>query len=206
METRHKDIAIGRKERQEREAALLALRMAAYYEDARQLAHKITEWSMNLPGKRRRFVVCSGGGPGMMEAANRGAAEAGGISIGLNISLPFEQDPNPFITDKLSFEFHYFFMRKFWFVYLARGLVIFPGGFGTFDEMMEVLTLVQTRKLKKRLPIVLYGTEYWDQVLNWDALMRWGVISPEDLSLFKRCDHVDEAFDYLKNEMVRLYL
>jgi hypothetical protein len=197
---------LGKEERLEKEKQLLTLRMAEYYELARDLSRKLTKWSMNLPGKFRRFVICSGGGPGIMEAANKGAQEAGGVSIGLNISLPFEQDPNPYVSERLSFEFHYFFMRKLWFVYLARALVIFPGGFGTMDEMMEVLTLVQTKKLKKKLPVVLFGSEYWNQIINFEGLIKWGMIDPEDLSLFKRIDDVDEAFEYLTGELTRLYL
>ncbi len=145
-----------------------------YYQDARELARRVTEWSNNLPDSARRFVVCSGGGPGIMEAANRGAQDAGGKNIGLNIGLPFEQRPNPFITPELSFEFHYFFMRKFWFAYLAKALVVFPGGFGTLDELCEILTLVQTQKLVKKIVVVLYGSAFWKEVLNFDALLRHG--------------------------------
>jgi uncharacterized protein (TIGR00730 family) len=181
-------------------------KLGKYYDQAREFSRKLTEWSRDLPGNNNRFVICSGGGPGMMEASNRGAMEADGLSVGLNISLPFEQDPNPYIPKNLSLEFHYFFMRKFWFVYRARAVVIFPGGFGTLDEMMELLTLVQTRKLKKQIPIVLFGTEYWDDVLNFDALLRWGTISEEDLDLFKRMDDVDEGVGFLKEELTRLYL
>lgn len=206
LETHLQDHPLTREERSEKERGLLALRMAGYYEGARELSHRLTKWAMSLPGKKRRFVVCSGGGPGMMEAANRGAIEAGGVSIALNISLPFEQQPNPFVTDALSFEFHYFFMRKFWFVYLARALVIMPGGFGTLDEMLEVLTLVQTRKLKKKIPIVLFGMDYWNEVLNFDAMVRWGMIKKEDLNLFLATDSVEEAFGFLKGELTRLYL
>lgn len=184
----------------------LQLRMSKYYTQARELASRLTTWAHDLPGENNRFVLCSGGGPGIMEAVNRGASDADGLSIGLNISLPFEQQPNPYITQNLSFEFHYFFMRKLWFVYLARAMVIFPGGFGTFDEMMEVLTLVQTRKLKKQIPIILFGSEYWDEVLNFNAMVNWGMICPEDLDLFYRTDSVDEAYDHLKGELTRLYL
>src|ERR1700741_3513075 len=155
--------------------------MARYYEDARRLAHMLTEWTMTLPGKRRRFVVTSGGGPGIMEAANRGAHEAGGKTIGLNIRLPFEQGANRFITDGLHFEFHYFFMRKFWFAYLAKALVIFPGGFGTLDELFEILTLVQTDKLSKKIEVVLYGREYWNQILNLTPVEEWGAIADKDM-------------------------
>jgi len=182
-------------------AARQAQAMSRYYEDCRELARRLTEWSKGLEEKRRRFVVCSGGGPGIMEAANRGASEAKGINVGLGISIPFEKTGNSFITRHLSFEFHYFFMRKFWFVYLAKALIAFPGGFGTLDEFFEVMTLVQTGKLKKKMPIVLYGTEFWDQVLNLDALVRLGTVSAGDLSLFHRTDTVDDAFDFITREL-----
>ncbi len=187
-------------------AAAKALSFSRYYEDARTLARRITEWSKELAAPHRRFIVCSGGGPGIMEAANRGASEASGISIGLGISLPAEPSHNPYITRELGFEFHYFFMRKFWFAYLAKGLVVFPGGFGTLDELFELLTLVQTRKLGKRMPIVLYGREYWNDVVHFDALVRWGTIAAEDLDLFRVADSPDEAFEYLEGELTRLYL
>ena len=173
------------------------LRMSRYYEETRELAFRLTEWSKGLEGTDRRFVVCSGGGPGIMEAANRGASEAKGENIGLNISLPFEQNDNPYITRRLSFEFHYFFMRKFWFSYLAKAFVIMPGGFGTLDEFMEVVTLIQTLKIKKPVAIVLFGTEFWDPVLNFQPLVDAGTVSPGDLDLFHRTDSVDDAFDYL---------
>ncbi|MDD3656170.1 MAG: LOG family protein [Atribacterota bacterium] len=179
--------------------------IARYYQDAVELAKRLTAWSKSL-NSNSRFVVCSGGGLGMMEAANKGAKEAGGKSIGLNISIPMEQVPNQYITPELNFEFHYFFMRKFWFVYLAKGLVIFPGGFGTMDELFEVLTLLQTKKLEKQLPIVIYGSEYWKQVINFDAMIKYGTISKSDLKLFQLCDTVDEAFSYLTTELTRLYL
>lgn len=180
-------------------------KLARYYDDARGLAFRMTEWSKSLSKTNRRFIVCSGGGPGIMEAANRGASDAHGISIGLGISLPFEATANPYITRELGFEFHYFFMRKFWFVYLAKALVVFPGGFGTFDELFELLTLVQTHKSSKRMPIVLYGREFWHEVLNLDALVRWGTISEHDLSLFHVADSPDDAFEYLRHELVALY-
>src|SRR4030095_13132123 len=180
------------------EAALKRRRKAVewshYYEDARELAHALTEWSLSLEEPRRRFVVCSGGGPGIMEAANRGAHEAGGKTIGLNIRLPFEQAPNEYITEGLHFEFHYFFMRKFWFAYLAKALVIFPGGFGTLDEMFEILTLAQTRKLSKKLLVVLYGSELWDEVFDLRQLAEWGAINEADLDLLCRVDSAEEAF------------
>jgi uncharacterized protein (TIGR00730 family) len=181
------------------------LRLARHYEDARALAHRMTEWSKSLSKTARRFIVCSGGGPGIMEAANRGASEAAGISIGLGISLPFEAAVNPYITRELGFEFHYFFMRKFWFVYLAKALVVFPGGFGTMDELFELLTLVQTQKSKKKMPIVLYGKDFWGEVLNLKALLEWGTISPADLSLFHVADSPDEAFEHLRQELTALY-
>ncbi len=178
--------------------------VSRYYEDAVELAKRLTEWSKSLTSNHR-FVICSGGGPGMMEAANKGAIEAGGKSIGLNISIPMEQYSNPYITPELNFEFHYFFIRKFWFIYLAKGLVIFPGGFGTLDELFEVLTLIQTEKVLKRVPIVIYGSEYWNQVINLEAMVKYGTISKADLDLVRFCDSVDEAFNYIKDELTELY-
>jgi uncharacterized protein (TIGR00730 family) len=183
------------------ERARTRLGMSRYYEDARELARRLTTWSKSLEGTDRRFVICSGGGPGIMQAANRGASEAKGENIGLNISLPFEQSNNQYITRRLSFEFHYFFMRKFWFSYLAKAMVVFPGGFGTFDEFMEVVTLCQTFKIKKRLPIVLYGTEYWDAILNFEPMVHFGTIGPDDLKLFHRTDSVDEAYRFVVSEL-----
>jgi hypothetical protein len=177
-----------------------------YYNEARELARRLTVWSDSLHESSRRFVVCSGGGPGIMEAANRGASDAGGKTIGLNIGLPFEQRPNPFVTPELNFEFHYFFMRKFWFAYLAKALVIFPGGFGTLDELMEVLTLVQTQKLRKKISVVVYGTSFWKEVLNFDALVRYGMIAEEDLDLFHFADDVDSAFSLLQEGLTKHYL
>src|SRR5499425_2836201 len=165
-----------------------ALEWARYYEEARELARLLTQWSLTLQSDNHRFVVTSGGGPGIMEAANRGASEAGGKTIGLNIRLPFEQGANPYITDGLHFEFHYFFMRKFWFAYLAKALVIFPGGFGTCDELFEILTLVQTDKLSKKIEVILYGSDYWNEVLDLDPMAESGAISPEDLKLFSYVD------------------
>ena len=180
--------------------------MGRYYNEARELAKRLTKWSDGLPDSSRRFVVCSGGGPGIMEAANRGAAEAGGKTIGLNIGLPFEQRPNPFITPALNFEFHYFFMRKFWFAYLAKGLVVFPGGFGTMDELTEILTLVQTQKLIKKMVVILYGTSFWKEVLNFDALVKYGMIAPEDLELFQFADDVETAHQMLVGGLTKYYL
>ena len=180
--------------------------MARYYEDAANLAERITEWSMNLPKGQHNFTICTGGGPGIMEAANRGAHRAGGESIGLNISLPFEQHPNPYQSADLTFEFHYFFIRKFWFLYLAKAVVVFPGGFGTLDEMFEVMTLIQTNKTDKKIPFVIYGEQYWRDVLNLEKLQEWGMICEKDLELFHFSDDVDEAFEYLKGELTRLYL
>ncbi|MBT6096177.1 MAG: LOG family protein [Rhodospirillaceae bacterium] len=177
------------------------LKMSAYYEDARTLAARLTTWSKELEDTHRRFLVCTGGGPGIMEAANRGASEAGGINIGFNISLPHEQNENPYVTRELNFEFHYFFMRKFWFIYLAKALVVFPGGFGTLDELFESLTLIQTNKLSKRLPIVLYGKSFWRDVLDLKALVRHGTISAGDLDLFFETDSLDEAFDHIVNQL-----
>jgi hypothetical protein len=188
------------------EHASQTVTLSAYYEAARRLAYMLTEWSKGLQPPNRRFIVCSGGGPGIMEAANRGASEAHGISIGLGISLPSEPTANRYITRELSFEFHYFFMRKFWFVYPAKALVVFPGGFGTMDELWEMLTLLQTRKIERALPIVLYGREFWDEVLNLDALVRWGTISDEDGRLVRVLSTPEEAFEYLRTRLTELYL
>jgi uncharacterized protein (TIGR00730 family) len=170
-----------------------------FYDEARELARLITAWSQTLPSKVHRFVICSGGGGGIMEAANRGARDAGGRTIGLNISLPHEQQPNAFVTRDLLFKFRYFFMRKLWFAHLARAMVVFPGGFGTLDELMEVLTLAQTGKLARRLPVILYGSSYWHEIINFEALMRHGMISREDLKLFAFADDPDSAFKLLQD-------
>ena len=177
-----------------------------YYRDARELARRVTLWSQSLHESSRRFVVCSGGGPGIMEAANRGAQDAGGKTIGLNIGLPFEQRPNPFITPSLGFEFHYFFMRKFWFAYLAKALVVFPGGFGTLDELMEILTLVQTQKLEKKMVVLLYGTSFWKEILNFDALVKYDMIAEQDLELLQFADDVHTAFQMLESGLTKYYL
>src|SRR2546430_1902435 len=176
-----------------------ALEWARYYEEARELARLLTAWSLTLQSEHHRFVVASGGGPGIMEAANRGAREAGGKTIGLNIRLPFEQGANPYITEGLHFEFHYFFMRKFWFAYLSKALVIFPGGFGTCDELFEILTLVQTDKLSKKIGVILYGREYWDQVLNLSPMAEWGAIAEKDIELLRYADTPADAFEQLRN-------
>ncbi|MGZ4733119.1 MAG: LOG family protein [Terriglobales bacterium] len=186
--------------------AQAAVNMARYYEDSRRMAYLLTEWSIKIPAKRRRFVVTTGGGPGIMEAANLGAYEAGGKSIGLNINLPFEQSPNPYVTPSLNFEFHYFFMRKFWFAYLAKALVIFPGGFGTLDELFEILTLAQTEKLAKKILVVIYGREYWDKILNLQHMADAGTISQADLELFKIVDSPEEGFEYLRDGLTKHHL
>jgi uncharacterized protein (TIGR00730 family) len=177
--------------------ARTALELSAYYEAARDLAFRLTNWSKKLPEGGRRFVICTGGGPGIMEAASRGASEAKGLNVGLTISIPDDEFDNPYVSRELHFYFHYFFMRKFWFVYLAKAIVLFPGGYGTLDELFEILTLVQLRKTRKRMPIVLFGTEYWDQVINFDALVKFGTISPGDLDLFHRTDSIDAAYDII---------
>ena len=189
-----------------RKLAKAGVDMARYYEDARRMAFLLSGWAANIPARRRRFVVTTGGGPGIMEAANRGAREAGAKTIGLNIRLPFEQYPNPYITPSLNLEFHYFFMRKFWFAYLAKGLVIFPGGFGTLDELFEILTLAQTQKLAKKILVVIYGREYWDRVLNLQTMVDAGAISPEDLELFKMVDTPEEGFEFLRDGLTRYHL
>jgi len=190
----------------QRKRAVAAVEMARYYEDARRLAGMLTHWAKGIPSKRRRFVVTSGGGPGIMEAANRGAWEAGGKTIGLNIRLPFEQSPNPYITPELNFEFHYFFMRKLWFAYLSKALVVFPGGFGTLDEMFEILTLAQTQKLAKKITVVIYGSEYWKKVFDLDALVDTGAISPKDIELFQYADTPEQAFEMLRQGLTENYL
>src|SRR5438034_11847072 len=183
-----------------------AVEWARYYEEARELARLLTAWSLTLQSENHRFVVTSGGGPGIMEAANRGAREAGGKTIGLNIRLPFEQGANPYITDGLHFEFHYFFMRKFWFAYLAKALVVFPGGFGTCDELFEILTLVQTDKLSKKIAVILYGREYWDQVLNLEPMAEWGAIDEQDVELLDFSDTPGDAFEQLQNHLIAHHL
>ncbi|HEV2646472.1 MAG TPA: TIGR00730 family Rossman fold protein [Acidobacteriaceae bacterium] len=192
------EVASGEASEQKIRLAEAAVEMARYYEDARTLAGLVSKWAMSLPGRRRRYVITSGGGPGIMEAANRGAYEAGAKTIGLNINLPFEQMPNPYITPELNFEFHYFFMRKFWFAYLAKALVVFPGGFGTLDEMFELLTLAQTEKLAKKITVLIYGSSYWKSVINLDVLAEKGAIAMKDKDLFQFVDTPEEAFEKLK--------
>ena len=192
--------------RKKLQQAKMAVEVSRYYEEARQLACRITEWSMSLGERPRRFVVCSGGGPGIMEAANRGAADAGGKSIGFGIQLPFEQNPNPYISPELNFNFHYFFMRKLWFSQLAKALVVFPGGFGTMDELWEMLTLLQTSKLSRNHLILIYGRRYWDEVINWRAMVRWHTISENDYKLLQFADTVDEAFQRVRDTMEKHHM
>jgi uncharacterized protein (TIGR00730 family) len=197
---------IGVQPESERKKALALVDTARYYEDARRMAFLLTQWAAQIPARRRRFVVTTGGGPGIMEAANLGAQEAGGKTIGLNINLPFEQNPNPYITPALNFEFHYFFMRKFWFAYLAKALVIFPGGFGTLDELFEILTLAQTQKLAKKILVVIYGTEYWKRLINFDAMIDAGTIAAADLELFHMADSPEQGFEYLRDGLTKYHL
>jgi uncharacterized protein (TIGR00730 family) len=175
--------------------------LARFYQEARELARLLTQWSQGLASDAQHYVVCSGGGGGIMEAANRGAAEAGGRTVGLNISLPHEQRPNPYLTPELTFEFHYFFMRKLWFAHLARAMIAFPGGFGTLDELMEILTLAQTRKLERQIPVILYGSDYWNEIVNFEALVRHRVISREDLGLFEFADDPASALKILQTRL-----
>jgi uncharacterized protein (TIGR00730 family) len=203
---RAKEIESGEASTLKLKLAEAAVEMAHYYEDARKLAGMVASWSKTLPGRRHRFVVTSGGGPGIMEAANRGAFEVGAKTIGLNIQLPFEQHPNPYITPGLSFDFHYFFMRKYWFAYLAKALVVFPGGFGTLDEMFELLTLAQTKKLAKNMTVVIYGSSYWKNVINLELLAEKGAIAVGDLDLFQFADTPEEAFRLLKNGLTENHL
>jgi uncharacterized protein (TIGR00730 family) len=183
-----------------------ALEMSRYYEEARELARRITSWAMSLGDHPRRFVICSGGGPGIMEAANRGAAEAGGKSIGLSIELPHEQRPNDYISPELSFMFHYFFMRKLWFAQLAKALIVFPGGFGTMDELWEMLTLSQTGKLGRQNQILIYGRKYWDRVLDWKHMLRCGTINKHEYGLLQFADTVDQAFARVRDDLERHHL
>jgi len=200
------EIAAGRATDLQRKRAVAAVEMARYYEDARRLSFMLTSWAKTIPSRRNRFVVTSGGGPGIMEAANRGAHEAGGKTVGMNIRLPFEQFPNPYITPSLNFEFHYFFMRKLWFAYLSKALVVFPGGFGTLDEMFEILTLAQTQKLAKKITVVIYGPEYWNRVFNLKVLVDTGAISPKDIELFQFASTPEQAFEMLRKGLTENYL
>jgi uncharacterized protein (TIGR00730 family) len=200
------EIAAGKATDLQRKRAVAAIEMARYYEDARRLAHMLTDWAKTIPSRRHRFVVASGGGPGIMEAANRGAYEAGGKTVGMNIRLPFEQFPNPYITPGLNFEFHYFFMRKLWFAYLAKALVVFPGGYGTLDEMFEILTLVQTEKLAKKITVIIYGPEYWKKVFDLEVLVDTGAISPKDIELFQYAETPEEAFEILRQGLTQNFL
>ena len=195
------DLAAAREAGEDIMRAETALELSRYFEATRDLAYRLTEWSKNLGQGERRFVICSGGGPGIMEAANQGASQAKGLNAGLTISLSTEEGYNPHITRELQFEFHYFFMRKFWFAYLAKAIVVMPGGFGTLDELFEILTLVQTEKIRKHMPIVLFGTDYWSEVIDFEALARFGTIDPKDIELCFRTDSVDEAFDYLTEQL-----
>lgn len=192
-----KAVAAAKRGKGDAAAAQKMMEMSVYYEAARELAHRLTEWSKNLGEDGRRFVVCTGGGPGIMEAANRGASEAKGLNVGLTISLPFEEFENPYISRELDFHFHYFFMRKFWFLYLAKAMIFFPGGFGTLDELFETLTLVQTHKMRKKVPMVLFGASFWDKVIDLDALVEFGTISAKDLDLLFHTDSIDDAFDFV---------
>lgn len=180
--------------------------MSKYYEDSMNLSKRLTMWSLALPTEKKRFIICTGGGPGIMEAANKGAKLGGGISVGLNISLPFEQFPNKYIPKELGFEFHYFFMRKFWFAYLAKALVVFPGGFGTMDEFMEILTLLQTGKIKKNLLVVVYDEKFWKSIINFDGLIEHGVINKSDMNLFSFCNTTDQAFELITKHFEKNYL
>ncbi len=195
-----------RKYKRELKKAETLLEMSRYYEDTVELSKKLTEWSMNLPTHEKRFIVCSGGGPGIMEAANKGAKLAGGYSVGLNISIPYEQFVNRYVKPELAFEFHYFFMRKFWFAYMAKALIVFPGGFGTMDELMEILTLRQTGKIKKKMKIIVYDEEYWRKIINFEALIEKGMIDAKDMKNFDFCNTVDEAFEKITEHFRKNYL
>lgn len=186
--------------------ARAAVQMSRYYEEARELARRITAWSMTLGEHPRRFVICSGGGPGIMEAANRGAAEAGGKTVGLSIELPHEQWPNSYISPGLNFQFHYFFMRKLWFAQLAKALIVFPGGFGTMDELWEMLTLMQTGKLQHRNLILIYGRRYWNRVIDWREMLNWGTINRREYNMLQFADSVDEAFERIRGGLEEFHM
>jgi uncharacterized protein (TIGR00730 family) len=183
-----------------------AVEMSRYYEEARQLSHRLTTWALSLGPRPRRFVVCSGGGPGIMEAANRGAYDAGGKSIGLSIELPHEQFANPYISPELSFNFHYFFMRKLWFAQIAKALIVFPGGFGTMDELWEMMTLSQTGKMPKHTLILIYGRKYWNDILNLKAMVRWGTINQDEFDQLQFADNVDEAFEVIRSGLEQYHM
>jgi uncharacterized protein (TIGR00730 family) len=211
--TRLKDMKTGRMSKLRLKQHHIALReakssleMSRYYEEARQLSHKLTTWALTLGPRPRRFVVCSGGGPGIMEAANRGAYEAGGKSIGLSIELPHEQFANPYISPELSFNFHYFFMRKLWFAQIAKALIVFPGGFGTMDELWEMMTLSQTGKMPKHTLILIYGRKYWNDILNLKGMLRWGTINQNEYDLLQFADTVDEAFDLIRAGLEKYHM
>ena len=195
-----KELAAARNE-EEKKRAGLRLEMSRYYEDASELAERLTIWSKGLNDGEHRYVICTGGGPGVMEAANRGASRARGMNAGMAISIPEEQTYNRFITRELAFHFHYFFMRKFWFAYLAKAVIFFPGGFGTLDEMFEILTLMKTKKITKRLPVVLFGKKYWREVINFEALLKYGMIGAEEMKIFMITDSVEEAFLYITGQL-----
>lgn len=186
--------------------AQVMIEMSKYYEDAVELSRMLTEWSLDLPTDMNRFIICSGGGPGIMEAANKGAKQAGGFSIGLNISIPYEQFINKYVTPELKFEFHYFFMRKFWFVYLAKALIVFPGGFGTMDEFFELLTLMQTGKIKKHMKVIVYDEKYWRHIINFEGLAEYGTIDPDDMKLFTFCNTPEQAFKEITQHFEKNYL
>jgi uncharacterized protein (TIGR00730 family) len=183
-----------------------AIKISHAYEDCVELSKRLTEWSQEIEDPKKRFYICSGGGPGIMEAANKGASLAGGSSIGFNISIPFEQSANDYISPEFSFHFHYFFIRKFWFLYHAKALIGFPGGFGTMDEIFELLTLLQTKKVEKKIPVVLFDKKFWNEVINFKALQEYGVIGSAEMELFKLFDDVDEAFEYITTQLKKLYL
>lgn len=187
------------------QTARMRVKAAPYYEMARKIAADLANWSKMLP-RQKQFHICTGGGPGIMEAGNRGARESGSESLAFGISLPFEQHINPYVSEDLALEFHYFFVRKFWFFYMAKALLAFPGGFGTMDELFEVLTLIQTRKYHKHVPIILVGKAFWDDILNFDAFVEWGVISPDDLHLFKVVDSAEDAVAALKADFEAHFL
>ncbi|UCG22090.1 MAG: LOG family protein [Deltaproteobacteria bacterium] len=200
-EQAHEALVAAEKGEGDIERARVQVEMSLYYEASRELARRLTQWSKSLSEEERRFVVCTGGGPGIMEAANRGASESKGMNVGLTISIPVEEFVNHYVTRELAFHFHYFFMRKFWFAYLAKAVIVFPGGFGTLDELFELLTLLQTRKMRKHLPVVLFGTKYWSEVINFDTLIHHGTINSEDVMLLHRTDSVDDAYKFLVGEL-----